>query len=76
MDAQVVGRLMVVVGAIIICAGAVVLVGERVPFLSRLGRLPGDVVIHRGSLTVFLPLATSLLLSVLLSVLFLMFNRR
>jgi hypothetical protein len=76
MDAQVVGRLLVVVGAIIMCAGAVVLVADRVRFLSRLGRLPGDIVIHRGSLTVFLPLTTSLLLSVLLSVLFLMYNRR
>ncbi|MBA3337639.1 MAG: DUF2905 family protein, partial [Chloroflexia bacterium] len=49
---------------------------DRVRFLGRLGRLPGDSVIHRGSLTDFLPLTTSLLLSVLLSVLFLMYNRR
>ena len=46
--------------------------------LSRLGPggLPGDLVIRRGNLTVYLPLATSLLLSVLLTVLLNLLLRR
>jgi hypothetical protein len=46
------------------------------PILSRsgLGRLPGDVVIHRGN-TFYFPLVTCLLVSIALSVLFWPFNR-
>jgi hypothetical protein len=40
------------------------------PFLSKLGlgRLPGDIVVERDTFTFYFPLATGLLLSVILSV--------
>ena len=40
-----------------------------------LGRLPGDLTFKRGNTTVYLPLATSLLASVVLSVVVMLFRR-
>ena len=42
---------------------------------QRLGRLPGDVVIHRGNTSFYFPLVTCLLVSIALSALFWLFNR-
>lgn len=56
------GRLLVAAGAVLIVLGlAVMLVG-------RLPRLPGDIVIERPGLTLFIPLGTMLLLSVILTI--------
>ena len=68
-----IGRMLVVFGLLIALAGvALVLVG-RVPWL---GRLPGDVHIQRGNWTFYFPLATSLLLSVVLTLILWLLGRR
>jgi len=56
---------------------AILAVGLLWPVLSRLGfgRLPGDIVIQRDNFTFYFPLATCILVSVLLSVVFWLFNR-
>ena len=53
------------------------LVGLAWPLITRigLGRLPGDVVIELGNLKLYLPVATSLLLSVALSALLWLLSR-
>jgi len=40
-----------------------------------LGRLPGDIVIDRGNFYFYLPITTAILVSLLLSLLFWLFNR-
>jgi hypothetical protein len=68
-----IGRMLVVFGLLIALVGvALVLVG-RVPWL---GRLPGDIHIHRGNWTFYFPLATSLLLSVVLTLILWILGRR
>jgi len=67
------GRLLILVGALIVLAGVVLLVAGRIPWL---GRLPGDVVVRRGPVTFYFPLATSIVLSVLLTLLLNLFWRR
>ena len=62
-------KLLVVAGILIAGIGVVLMLG--VP----LGRLPGDIVYRRGGMTVYFPIATSVLLSIVLS-LVLMFVRR
>jgi hypothetical protein len=59
-------RLLIVLGLILVAAGILW------PWLSRLGlgRLPGDIAITRGNLHIYIPLATSLLVSVVLTLLF------
>ncbi|PYM51663.1 MAG: DUF2905 domain-containing protein [Candidatus Rokuibacteriota bacterium] len=68
-----IGRMLVVFGLLIALVGvALVLVG-RVPWL---GRLPGDIHIQRGNWTFYFPLATSLLLSVVLTLILWILGRR
>jgi hypothetical protein len=64
-------KLLILAGLALIAAGLLWMVGERLGF----GRLPGDIVIERGNFRVYFPVATSLLLSVALSLLFWLFNR-
>jgi hypothetical protein len=47
------------------------------PLLTRLGigRLPGDIVIQRGNFSFYFPLMTCVLISILLSAVFWLFNR-
>jgi hypothetical protein len=63
------GKLLVLVGLGIAVLGALVMLG--VPF----GRLPGDFVVRRGNVSFYFPLATSVLLSLLLTLLFALFRR-
>ena len=68
------GKLLLVLGGAIMVAGAVLLLAGRLHL--PLGRLPGDVV-YRGKNTVFyFPLATSIIISIVLSMLFWLFGRR
>jgi hypothetical protein len=67
------GRLLIVVGLLIALAGVAVTYG--VP----LGRLPGDFTIRRGSFTFYLPVATCIVISIvltLISVLISFFTKR
>jgi len=59
-------RLLILLGA------AALLAGLFWPWLSRLpiGRLPGDFAIHRQNVHIYIPLATSLVASVVLTLLF------
>ncbi len=59
-------------GAAIFALGALLALSGKLPWL---GRLPGDIVIERGDFRFYFPLATCLLLSLLLSALFWFFRR-
>jgi hypothetical protein len=61
------GRPLIVVGAVLLALGLLLTFGPRIP---GLGRLPGDLVWRRGSTTVYFPLVTCLVLSLVLSLLF------
>jgi len=58
------GRMMIGAGAILIVCGLALLLLHRV---TGIGRLPGDIVLRRPGLTVYAPVGTMLLLSVLLT---------
>jgi hypothetical protein len=58
------GRALIILGAAILLVGVFVALGGK---LTWLGRLPGDIVWRRGGTTVYLPIATCLLLSLLLT---------
>jgi len=63
---------------VLIGLGLVILVvGLLWPLLSRigLGRLPGDIMYQRGNATFYFPLASSILISIVLSLLLWLFNR-
>ena len=63
---------------LLIFAGlALVLLGVLWPWLAKspFGRLPGDIAIHRQNVHIYIPLATSLLISVVLTLLFWLFRK-
>lgn len=64
------GRLLIVLGLLI--AGVGVLVSLGLP----IGRLPGDFTIRRGNFTVYLPLGTSILASIVLTLLLMLLTRK
>ncbi len=69
----VVGRILISLGVLFILIGGVFLLAGKIP---GIGRLPGDIFIQRKNFTVYVPLATCLLVSVILSFLFWLFGRR
>jgi Protein of unknown function (DUF2905) len=71
--AQELGRGLILLGVLLIVIGGVFLLAGKIPWL---GRLPGDIVIERKHFSLYFPLATSLILSVVLSFLFWFFTRR
>jgi len=68
-----VGKALVALGLLIALAGVVIMLIGRVPWL---GRLPGDIHIERGNFSFYFPLATSLVLSVVLTLLLYIVGRR
>jgi DUF2905 family protein len=68
-----IAKILIVFGLLIALAGVVLLLVGRVPWL---GRLPGDIHYQRGNFTFYFPLATSLLLSVVLTLILYFLGRR
>jgi tellurite resistance protein TehA-like permease len=67
------GKLLIGFGLLITLIGVVLLLVGRVPWL---GRLPGDIHVQRGNWTFYFPLATSLVVSVALTLVFWLVGRR
>ena len=67
------GRALIVIGLVIAVVGVVMVFGSRIPVL---GHLPGDIVIHRGDVTIFIPLGTMFVVSVIASVVLSLLGRR
>jgi hypothetical protein len=66
------GRLLVITGIILVIAGFLIATGRGIPFL---GRLPGDIRIERDGFTFYFPIATGLLLSLVVTILLRLFRR-
>jgi hypothetical protein len=68
------GKLLIGIGAGIVLLGVLLLAADRVPGLgsmfSWLGKLPGDLSYKRDNVSFYFPIATSILLSIVLSLLF------
>ena len=73
MDPAPIARILIAFGLLIALAGVVLVLVGRVPWV---GRLPGDIHIQRGNFTFYFPLATSLLLSVVLTLVLYLLGRR
>lgn len=64
-------KLLIIAGIVLIAIGLAWLAGERL----GLGRLPGDFVFERGNTRIYLPLATSILISIVLTLVFWLLGR-
>jgi hypothetical protein len=67
------GRILIGLGLLLLVAGGLLLLLGRTGL--PLGRLPGDIAYRGKNVSVYVPLGTSILLSVVLSVVFYLFSR-
>jgi hypothetical protein len=68
------GRMLLVMGGVLALLGLFLMLGPKLPF--RLGRLPLDFHYQRDNFSFYFPLGTSILLSLLLTLVFSLLNRR
>jgi hypothetical protein len=68
------GKFLLIAGIVIAATGACLLFFKNgIPFA---GKLPGDIIIQRKNFTFYFPIATSMLLSILLSLIFYFLGRK
>jgi hypothetical protein len=66
------GKGLIMIGILFAVIGVVLLFAPKIPYL---GRLPGDIVIKRGNFVFYFPLATSIIISIVLTIIFSIFRR-
>ncbi len=67
------GRVLLVLGVVLVGVGLTLVLAPRIPFL---GRLPGDIRIQRDGIVIYVPIATMIVVSILLSVVVSLLARR
>ena len=66
------GNSLIVIGLILIAIGVAIAFGPRIPFI---GRLPGDIYIKKDNFIFYFPLATSVLISVIIALIMYLFRK-
>jgi hypothetical protein len=66
-------RLLIIFGFVLAGLGLLLILGPRIPYI---GHLPGDLLLRHGGTTIYIPLATSIILSIILTILLNLFMRR
>ncbi|OSS42197.1 hypothetical protein DESAMIL20_1750 [Desulfurella amilsii] len=69
---QSIGKILIFAGVMLVLFGLLLSFSSKLPF----GRLPGDIIIKKGNFTFYFPLATSILLSIILTVIMYFLNKR
>jgi hypothetical protein len=67
------GKILIIIGLVIAGLGFLVLLGGKIPWI---GRLPGDFYYKGKNFTFYLPLATSIIISVILTIILMFINRK
>ena len=67
------GKTLIMIGLVLIVFGAVFMLGGK---LAWFGKLPGDISIHKEGFSFYFPITTSIIISVILSVILILLNRR
>ena len=60
-----IGKLLLIAGIAIAVIGLLFILAPKIPIL---GKLPGDIILRRGDATFYFPLATSIVISIVLTV--------
>jgi hypothetical protein len=68
-----IGKMLIIFGVAAIVIGGILILSGKVPWL---GRLPGDILVQKKNFTFYFPLATSILISVLLTLIFWLIKKR
>jgi hypothetical protein len=68
-----IGKFLLIVGVVLMGLGLLLMLGGRIPWF---GKLPGDFLIQKKNFTFYFPLATSILLSIVLTLIFWILGRK
>jgi hypothetical protein len=66
--------MLIYAGIVIVILGLLITLGERLPI--RFGRLPGDIIVRGKNTTIYFPIVTCLLVSLVLTLIGWLFSRR
>jgi hypothetical protein len=67
-----IAKVMIFIGALLILIGLVILVFPRLPYV---GKLPGDILIKKENVTFYIPLASSIVISIIISLILYCINK-
>ncbi len=67
------GKILIIIGVVIAGLGVLILLGGKIPWL---GKLPGDFFFKSKNSTFYFPLATSIIISVILTIILMFINRK
>jgi len=67
-----VGKILILSGLVLVLAGAIILLAGKFPGLKS---MPGDIVVKKENFTFYFPLGTSILVSLVLTLLFLLWRK-
>lgn len=70
---NVIGRTLILFGLALIAVGLYLIFGPKIPWL---GRLPGDIVIKKENFSLYFPITTCILISVVISVILFLFSKK
>jgi len=68
-----IGKSLLIIGLVICAAGLLLMFAGKMPWI---GKLPGDILIQKKNFTFYLPIATSIILSLILTLIFFILGRR
>lgn len=66
---------LIVIGIIIVGIGMIFLFKDNIPFIKHLGKLPGDITIKKENFSFYFPVATSILISIVLTIILLIIRK-
>ncbi len=64
MEIQHIGKLIIILGIFLVVIGVLIVLAPKIPYI---GRLPGDIYIKRDGFTIYFPLVSSILISIILT---------
>ncbi|MEK6589727.1 MAG: DUF2905 domain-containing protein [Nitrospinota bacterium] len=67
------GKMLIFFGVILIIIGGLILLADKIPWI---GRLPGDIFIQKKNFTFYFPIATSIIISIILTLIFSFLSRK
>ena len=68
-----IGKILMIFGVMLFVLGGIFMLGAKVPWL---GRLPGDIYVQKKNFTLFFPIATCILVSLVLSAILILLKRK
>jgi hypothetical protein len=67
------GKILIIIGVVIAGLGFILLLGAKIPWI---GRLPGDFYYKGKNFTFYFPLATSIIISIILTIILMFISRK